>query len=123
MMQGRQLVPFSVSKLHFTYNIALVLARTRLTSAVARRHGQHPEVDLYHLTPLLGAFQVGTHGRGSSWVVLFLWTCSPFPNSVPLLPLLFSYLIAVSSIFLPQPVLFTFCASQFSSPATGRGRG
>lgn len=60
IMQDRQLVPFSVSKLHFIYNIVLVLARTRLVSAVARRHGQDPEVDLYHLTPLLGALQVGT---------------------------------------------------------------
>lgn len=55
IMQDRQLVPFSVSKLHFMY-IGLVLARTRLIFAVARRHGQDPEVDLYHLTP----FQVGT---------------------------------------------------------------
>lgn len=50
-----------MSKLHFMYNIVLVLARTRLLFAVARReHGQDPEVELYHLSPLLGAFQVGT---------------------------------------------------------------
>lgn len=56
IMQDRQLGPFSVSRLHFMYNIGLGLARTRLIFAVARRHGQNPEVDLYHLTP----FQVGT---------------------------------------------------------------
>lgn len=56
LMQDRQLGPFSVSRLHFMYNIGLVLARTRLIFAVARRHGQNPEVDLYHLT----AFQAGT---------------------------------------------------------------
>lgn len=56
IMQDRELGPFSVSRLHFMYNIGLVLARTRLIFAVARRHGQNPEVDLYHLTP----FQVGT---------------------------------------------------------------
>lgn len=80
LMQERQLVPFSVSSLHFLY-IVLVQARTGFIFAVARRkHGQDPEVDLYHPTPLLGVCQVcsrwAQHGRGSSWVVLFLWTHS-----------------------------------------------
>lgn len=72
IMQERKLSSFSVSKLHFMY-IVLVLARTGLLIAVARRkHGQDPEVDVYQLTALPGAFQVPSrwaqHGRGSTWV-------------------------------------------------------
>lgn len=47
----------------------LVLARTGLISAVARRgHGQDPEVVLYHLMSFFWG-QLLLHGRGSSWVM------------------------------------------------------
>lgn len=61
IMQDRQLVPFSVSKLHFMYNTILLQARTGLIFAVARsRHGQDLEVDHTIAGVLPGPFQVGT---------------------------------------------------------------
>lgn len=96
------------------YNIVLVLARTRLLFAVARReHGQDPEVELYHLPPLLGAFQVGTVWQREQLGRVVSVDSFTFPvlSATELLLLLFSYLMAVSSKFLPQPVLFTVCPS------------
>lgn len=80
--------------------------------------GQHPEVDLYHLTPLLGLFHVGTVWQREHLgrVVSVDSFTFPVPSATGIVA------VIVSSKYLPQPVLFISCASQFSSPATSRGR-
>lgn len=115
----------------------LVLARTELTFAVARRgHGQDPEVILCHLTSFSraggrGPYQVLQNSGGNSeccqrWelacpsffpcVVFYSWCCCHC---------WFSYLMAVSSkLFSSQPVIITFCASScpFHPDAGAKGR-
>lgn len=123
IMQDRQIVPFSVSKLHFMYDIGLVLARTRLILAVARRHGQDPKVGLYHLTP----FQVGTAWQREQLGRVVSVDSFTFPALCHLYCCCYCFLI---SLLFPVYSYLSLCSlpsvlptSPLQPPAGGRGSG
>lgn len=118
-MQDRQLVPFSVSKLHFLYNIVLVQARTRLIFAVAgSRVASTQRLICTTSHHCRGSSTWAQCGRGSTWVVLFLWTPSPFLYPLPLVLLL---LLFPANTYLNLCSLFPVPPSSLLQPPAGGG--